>query len=463
MRWIALVVFLVTLAGCATTSQYERDLTQITTHYASLDAIWPGYRPSERILGVYDSSGVVVATGRSHVSGFERLDSGLWRLHDPNLRLQGAFYINYELNGERMTLVRRQDRSDLVSFLIHEDFHGYQRSAFANHGGSTLSAADIGEMPAEQLLASIRLERNLLISALEAPTELDRIRALAAYIALREWRNEQLPESFRGTEDRTERIEGSAHWVELNAEARVQNRDNIQERLRNSLNRDIETQTGNLANALLTHRLYPTGASLLELAQELQAKDWQGRIEAGSTPYQLIREHINLGPEQLQEFQEDLLNSAVFEREVERAGRIELGQSGQDLYEALRQRYRHEVRFYIPDNINEEGERVGRSSLSMQQAAPFSQGLAMDPVDQFTYEGPNVEIHVTRSPFVLWRTPFLNEQGEEVPGLSFSIFTSRVIIDGERAGSGEYQMTPDNIRIRGLQMQGEQPIRLEIR
>ncbi|RUO32651.1 hypothetical protein [Aliidiomarina sanyensis] len=464
MRRIAPFILTCLLTACATTSPQERELTQLTTHYETLDAIWDSYRPSERILGIYDSSGTItVATGRPEVRGFTRLDSGLWQYQNPNVDLQASFYINRSLNNERMTLVRQTSERDRIPFLIHEDFHGHQRAVFHDNSGSTLTNAYTGEMPIPELIASIRLERNLLMSAIEAPTELDRVRALAAYIGLREWRAGQLPESFLNAENRTERIEGSAHWVELHASARIQGSDSIQSELITALSRDMESISGDLSVSLLATRLYPTGAALLELANTLNIDAWQQRISEGTSPYALIRAQINLSPEQLESFQADMIESPVFAREVERAQSMQFGPAGESVYQSFQQRYRHEVRFFIPASFDEQGEAIDKSNFTTSQAAPFSQGVAMDPVDRFTLEGPAANIQVTRAPFIFWRESTKERDGESIPGTSFSIFTDQIRIAGEEVGVGEHVVTADDIQIRRANFSGTQRIYIEIK
>lgn len=272
-RAAAWLLFLVLPAsGCADPGRsYVREVMDAFDRMAELP-LWPGFRPADTPLALYDGRDTYLLRHADPPEGFERLRGvdGGWRMSGRHPLLVANTVV--ELGGvpTATVLVDRAEAEEpdppeeVAALLIHEAFHAFQDERYP---GWTADEMELFTYPVDGLphLHARRLETAALRRAVLAPDR-RRLECWArGALAVRERRLRALPEDAAAYERGTELREGLAAYVQRRA-------------LRRPGPPDLPPE--GFPPAEVRSRSYQVGLALAWVLDEL-APGWQERLEPG--------------------------------------------------------------------------------------------------------------------------------------------------------------------------------------
>lgn len=452
MRLSLIFSILLFLTACATLPT-ENELTHIRTHHAELDNVWPGYHVSERGLGIIDHQNRIILLGDvPEHPDFRKQENGLSVSTDTYPELVSSYYIERDvLPNYRATLVNSSVSADArMSFLFHEDFHGYQRQTFAEYTGNTLAYADIGSMDIVDLLAAIQFEKALLTETI-MNLETDALEYLGLYVALRQWREKQLPQPFIDTEQNIERMEGSAFWLGAQVTEVLSPAKTATGRIINRLSVSTGAINDDLSARLFSQRLYGTGGALLEvLDQFVERRLWQTELEGGSAPFTMVREVMDLSPEEEIKLTKLVLESPEFERLKARVRAQEIPVSTRQRVAAVVEDYPYTLELCVPLTTDTPKEEF-QMTFSFSNLITLPHGVLIPNVIR-------VELNTKLHRFVISNGPMFlfNDQIVEKSGSPHGCF--QVLLADKPFELGDGSIIPTEIPTIGEYFEGTDPI-----
>jgi len=429
------------LAGCQLTT-HQKSLGQINQNYDRLNDIWDGYELSERYLGYLDSRGALhLVSENAPDSGFSQLENGVWLSDARYEDLTGWIYVNRQFSPLVTASVTRalDPPHQMLTFLVHEDFHGYQRTDFENESVSTLSALDIGDFELARLIALLRIERALLDQALGAPTNELKFQLLTAYMSVRHWRMARLPTEFVRQEKAIETTEGTAEWVGREAAEILGIPVVGVPSISHGLKMNFEEADENFAARLVNKRVYHTGAALAELADQLDIPDWQNRIKAGENVLDIFSDQVAMSPAEMERVAEEFFTSKEFQDLYEAAKSIEFDDSSAAEANEWVSRYRWQVTLTFP-SADSAGNPQKLTTTSMSRVEiPITRGIFLPMVMQLNFESENYQGELRGATLIL---PSKQDGPRQIV-----IYTNRVERSGANLPVGNYEFPLEEIEI----------------
>ncbi|RUO31085.1 hypothetical protein [Aliidiomarina soli] len=260
-------------------------------HFAS---VWPSFWDENTSFIVYNHEGqAVLFTPNEPISGYQELADNYYYYSErlPNIT-DFHFYINYPLPNNQVAtaaLLNSEDRTtdDSRETLLHEAFHGYQRTEFADVGRSQfLDPEHLDE-------ASIRAMLALQFALAKQAHESREIAHIRDWLTVRVALNELIAPEVAAYLGDVERIEGTAHWVGVHATFGGHYRDSI-DNFSNNFPESFETIYAARFSA------YVTGAVLIDLIDDFSESDnnWREAVEEGETPYELALQIFSISTEE---------------------------------------------------------------------------------------------------------------------------------------------------------------------
>lgn len=261
---------------------------------------WPGYSPLTRPILLSDENGAgYLINYLRHPEGFARMDKGgglpVYKNTQFPRPAESVFLSEYLYDGVSVFYLRRllgATPESTLNLISHETFHSFQRARFA-----ALPAAKPATHNAEQN-ASFYVEELLLAKALISPDSWQDDFRL--FLASRRERRSHQGGKVTEWEDQSERLEGSAQYVELKYSEPAGKTGSVTTSpdmfLANMLLMPVEKQNDKV-------KYYLTGAAQMRLLDRLRAP-WKARLEAGTPIYQLA----------LEQYQTSLPDSSQVER-----------------------------------------------------------------------------------------------------------------------------------------------------
>lgn len=466
-------------AGCATPpGNMTAPLAELAAHEKSLDAIWTGYRPSERSYGVFRPAGGVLLLHRDgRPEGFRPLSewrevdelAGIaWYRERPVDGLVSRFHVNLDVSGVTATFLRDPEGSGDLDTLIHEDFHGYQDERFAGERVSTMEYLDFGDAPLDELMASMLVEGALLEQALERDGG-DRRQSVFNYIGLRWNRESRLPSSFVKAERVIETHEGTATWVAERALNLVSSGGtaDLNRRYRERL-RTMAASLGKIGvTQFLRARLYASGAALAELLEREYPGRWQSRVQDdGWTLMDTLVELSGADPDRLDKRGTRLRESPLFNSVLARVRRADLAEDLYELRESVLSGRPWSVEIRLPGTLNEDGADTGELNFSAEEAIPLPQGgLLIAKVRDAQPATDLASMNITGPPF-LKGDPVRDESAGA--GDSFympiTVFT-REAPRGPRGpmAAGTHRIDAGDLELDGVSVESDVPLTVVVR
>lgn len=186
--------------------------------------------------------------------------------------------------------------SDTVTLLLHEQFHGYQATAFVGRHPQFVDPLAVKDRVA--FAATAETERSILAAAVTANDQKQRKRLLRQYFALRRERERTLPFEVVKTEQGFERIEGTAKYVDRAASAVLSGggESALPALIAEELNRKLGGSSAPYTTTWFRLRGYSTGAALTYLTSRFDAGDWRKKIEGGVAPGQMLEALVGAVP-----------------------------------------------------------------------------------------------------------------------------------------------------------------------
>lgn len=260
-------------------------------HFAS---VWPGFWGEQTPFIVYNHEGqAVVFTTNEPIPGYQELADSYYYYAErlPNIT-DFHFYINYPLPNNQVAtaaLLNSGDETtdDSRETLLHEAFHGYQRTEFADVGRSEFLDPEHLDEPSIRAMLALQLD---LAKQAHESREIAHIRDwLTVRVALSEL---IAPEVAAYLGD-VERIEGTAQWVGIHAVFAEHYRDNIDHSFKRFPGRFETTYA-------LRTSAYITGSLLTDLILDFSPSDhnWHRTIEQGKTPYEVALQVFSISIEE---------------------------------------------------------------------------------------------------------------------------------------------------------------------
>ena len=242
--------------------------------------IWPGFwSESEPFIVFNDVGETLIFTTGEALPGYAA-QQGNYYYYTERLAntTDFAFFINYPLpNSQKATAVRVGDSHlDTLDSLVHEAFHGYQDTHFNNL--HQLSFIEPSYFNAAMVRGLIRFQFSLAQKAHAVQSETLVRDWLTFRVAFQHAIAPEVGELLAGFEH----LEGTAHWVGIQAAYAEHSRNQLGDFLRHFQARfensnDVRTSS------------YATGAFLTDILNEYApaSYDWRTKLEEGSTPLEV--------------------------------------------------------------------------------------------------------------------------------------------------------------------------------
>ncbi|MDA8130387.1 MAG: hypothetical protein M0011_02665 [Elusimicrobia bacterium] len=288
---IALLSLNILSAGEQRHSAAEDVVDKLIDKHKNAVPVWPGYSPLERPILLADETGAgYLINYPKPTKGFTRIDKGNALPVYKNPRFQrpaeSVFLSEYVYDGVPVFYVRRllgATPESTLNLVSHETFHSFQHNRFA-----AVPAAKPATSSAAQH-AAFYIEELLLAKALISPDSWQDDFRL--FLAARRDRLKRQDTGATAWEDQSERLEGSAQYVELKYSEPAGKAGSITTSpdtfLANMLLMPVEKQNDKV-------KYYLTGAAQMRLLDRLRAP-WKSRLEAGTPIYQLALEQYRTG------------------------------------------------------------------------------------------------------------------------------------------------------------------------
>lgn len=274
--------------------ELRQEAEEIRSKSPRLAQIWPGFWSENEPFIVFNRVGeALLFTTDEPLPGYEAKYGDYYYYSErlPNTT-DFAYFINYPLpHNQLATAVRIHDlNSEVIDTLLHEAFHGYQSLHFNNlHASSFLEPSYFSEPTVRGLLS---FQFSLAQKAHAEQGEEQSEALVRDWLTFRAGFEHTIAKEVGELLASFEHLEGTAHWVGIQAaydeHARHQLGDflrHFQARFANS--NDVRTSA------------YATGAFLLDILNEYAPDDfaWRAQLEAGSTPLALAVELFDIDPE----------------------------------------------------------------------------------------------------------------------------------------------------------------------
>ncbi|MDP8914420.1 MAG: hypothetical protein M3N39_12710, partial [Pseudomonadota bacterium] len=279
--------------------------TKVSGAASKLARIWPGYWPRNQnfVLHAPGQGALLIGDGPAP-SGFRAVPSdrlprelqGRAFYHQGPLRgVEMPFVIDYPVGANRTAILvtQREGLSSTIGTMLHEQFHGFQRSAFKKAGTPEfVSPQAIADRPA--FAATADTERILLTAALASGDQRSAKALLHQYLALRGQRTSLLPESVRETERGLERTEGTAQFAQILGQEAVFGGGEaaIKAMLIEALRSPLAFHQGQYMTIWFRNRSYSVGAAMSYLLDSLGTRNWRSRVQAGAALDTLLAERV---------------------------------------------------------------------------------------------------------------------------------------------------------------------------
>ncbi len=279
--------------------------TKVSGAASKLARIWPGYWPRNQnfVLHAPGQGALLIGHGPAP-PGFRALPSdrlprelqGRAFYHQGPLKgVEMLFVIDYPVGANRTAILmtQREGLSSTIGVMLHEQFHGFQSSAFKNRGTQEfVSPKAIADRAA--FAATADTERVLLTAALASGDKRSSKALLHQYLALRGQRTAMLPESVRKTERGLERTEGTAEFAQIMGQEAVFGGGEaaIKAMLIEALRSQLASHQGQYMTVWFRNRSYSVGAAMTYLLDRLGTKNWRSRVQAGAALDTLLAERV---------------------------------------------------------------------------------------------------------------------------------------------------------------------------
>ncbi|RUO26870.1 hypothetical protein CWE09_09325 [Aliidiomarina minuta] len=317
----AMAISLASVAEHQTAQQTEtqKELLHFATetqeshlHFAS---VWPGFWDEKTPFIVFNHEGqAVLFTKNEPIPGYQKLADNYYYYSErlPNLT-DFPFHIHYPLPDHQIATTVRlnlddESTDDHRETLLHEAFHGYQRTEFADLGRSEfLDPKYLDE-------ASIRAMLQLQFALAKQAHESREIAHIHDWLTVRVALSKVIASEVASYLADVEHIEGTAQWVGIQGSFAEHYRDNI-DSFFNHFPALFET-----THALRTSA-YVTGALLTDFVNDFSASDnnWRHAIEQGKTPYELALQLFSISTEEALERFNDVIAQYDFSDYMARA------------------------------------------------------------------------------------------------------------------------------------------------
>jgi hypothetical protein len=285
-----------------------RVATAVTEHFEAADAAWPGFWRSPR-FAVHRGGGpaLLITDGSPFPGAVQVNESSL-----PPGWVNRAYVVSREAiptggmakRGDPVPYVL--DLADIrvapVPFLLHEVFHMWQLSFFENRPFSFCVPQSLPATmeDAGQFSSELAAELELLRRAVVADSSTRKTLA-STYLEARRSRLAKRAPVLGLTEQRQERIEGTAEFVGESAAMRIQTGsvatlpDTVAVRLQRTaalLSRAAEAGRAPDPRTEAGHYWYQTGAALALILDAMSADEWREKVTRGSHLDELLAEHL---------------------------------------------------------------------------------------------------------------------------------------------------------------------------
>lgn len=291
-------------------SQKEKMISiaaEVVRSSKELSQIWPGYWPEDQafIFKIADEGALLIAPSHGlnsfkPISDQQLPDELHGKAYFHEGKLEGAikpFILDYDIGDERTALllnVEDNNRSNIISLLLHEQFHAYQNQAYIDDlDFPSLNPSDIKDRVGFATLAEI--ERRILIDALSEKNARKRLEILQRYFIIRRRRESTAPQVAIKNEKFFERSEGVAEYATKVGKMIIN--DTGDQGLRHSLikylKNDLLDNETSYNSGLFRGRSYQTGGALTYFLSLYNKSDWQKRIENGEFVDDLLMEYID--------------------------------------------------------------------------------------------------------------------------------------------------------------------------
>ncbi len=248
--------------------------------------VWPGYSPLTRPILLSDENGTgYLINYPKYPKNFTRMDKGYTLPVYKNIQFprpaESVFLSEYMYDGVSVFYLRRPlgaTPESTLNLISHETFHSFQHARFA-----ALPAAKSATNNAAQN-AAFYMEELLLAKALISPDSWQDDFRL--FLAARRERLRHQEAGATAWENQSERLEGSAQYVELKYSEPVGKTGSITTSpdmfLANMLLMPVEKQNDKV-------KYYLTGAAQMRMLDRLRAP-WKSLLAAGAPIYKLALE-----------------------------------------------------------------------------------------------------------------------------------------------------------------------------
>jgi len=212
---------------------------------------------------------------------------------------QRPFVIDY-LIGEKKSaiLVNAKDRDSkkTMSLILHEQFHGYQKTTFKGSEPQFVGPLAVKDRVA--FAATADVERSILVEALIARAEGERQQLIRQYFAVRRERERTIPSEVIKAEQGFERSEGTASYAEEAGLVAISGGDEaeLQRLLVKQLSENLTLGGGAYTTTWFRGRSYGTGAALTHLIGQYDREAWRAKLEGGAKPDQLLEALVGAVP-----------------------------------------------------------------------------------------------------------------------------------------------------------------------
>ncbi len=180
--------------------------------------IWPGFNPLARPIVISMENGQSIFFGKIAPKGYSKIKGYEYPVYRSNGEaekgISASFLDSYKIGGINAFFCRMKNSESVENtamLLVHERFHEFQDKKFANMIRDSKRSKDNDK---ESLIRALPERIFLARALLSSRNSLSDIRK---FIVLRERRRSRVSKSIIEEENRQERIEGTATYVEYKA------------------------------------------------------------------------------------------------------------------------------------------------------------------------------------------------------------------------------------------------------
>lgn len=266
-----------------------------------LSQIWPGYWPPEQPFILYlPGEGALLVSAGEKPSSFqplvtpqlpERLKGRAFWHAGALADVRTPFVTGYSIGGGKTAILvdaTTVKEENLAPFLLHEQFHDYQKHAFRQYALSDF-VDPLAVRDRAAFAASAEAERRILIKAFGTEEPQAARRLLQQYFAIRRARQATMPADAVKVERALERIEGTAYYVDRTGIAVLDGRSGGAAGLLVArLQKPLVSEAGAFTSVWFRSRSYGTGAAMTWFVSRLGGEGWRKQLEGGAAPDELL-------------------------------------------------------------------------------------------------------------------------------------------------------------------------------